>query len=79
VNVAARLEGFGKELVASSSAGSSCSIVIGETTFDYLDHQFKAQRVGEVSLKGKDEKVAAYWVVGGEERSGDPIIREKEL
>ncbi len=66
VNVASRLESFGKHLLDLSSARSPCRIVIGEATSAYLDHQFKTEKVGEVSLKGKDKKITAYCVVGRE-------------
>jgi class 3 adenylate cyclase len=41
-----------------------CRILIGEATHQYVDRQFKTQRVGEVSLKGKEQKITVYCVVG---------------
>ena len=63
VNIASRLENLGKDLIDLKGADNPCSIIIGETTLYYLDDQFRTQKVGEVSLKGKDERVAAYYVV----------------
>ena len=64
VNIASRLESFDKDLVDPELADSPCRILIGETTLNYLDHQFQTKRVGEANLKGKDEKVTIYRVVG---------------
>jgi adenylate cyclase len=64
VNIASRLESFDKDLADPDLADSPCRILIGETTLQYLDHQFQTKRVGEAHLKGKDEKVTIYRVVG---------------
>ncbi|HEU4345453.1 MAG TPA: adenylate/guanylate cyclase domain-containing protein [Candidatus Binatia bacterium] len=64
VNIASRLESFDKDLVDRDLADSPCRILIGETTLQYLDHQFLTKRVGEANLKGKDEKVTIYRVIG---------------
>jgi adenylate cyclase len=64
VNIASRLESFDKDLADPDLADSPCRILIGETTLQYLDHQFQTKRVGEANLKGKDEKVTIYRVVG---------------
>jgi adenylate cyclase len=67
VNVASRLESFDKELVDPDLVDSPCRILIGETTLRYLDHQFRTKKIGEASLKGRDEKVTIYRVVGRNE------------
>jgi adenylate cyclase len=64
VNVASRLESFDKELVDPELADSPCRILIGETTLGYLGHQFQTKIVGEANLKGKDERVTIYRVIG---------------
>jgi adenylate cyclase len=64
VNVAARLESFEKDLIDPDLAYSPCRILVGETTVRHLDHQFVTKRVGEANLKGKDEKVTIYRVIG---------------
>ncbi len=63
VNTASRLESFDKEGIALPR-DRPCRILIGETTLRYLSHQFETQEIGEVHLKGKDEKVRIYTVVG---------------
>jgi adenylate cyclase len=67
VNVAARLEGFDRELPADASGRHACRILIGESTAGYIGNQFRTERVGEVSLKGKEEKIAIFSVLGRKE------------
>lgn len=62
VNVAARLESYDKNLAREEP----CRILIGESTLGYLGSNFKAHRIGEVSLKGKDEKITIYHILGKE-------------
>ena len=62
VNIAARLESYDKELAKETP----CRILIGESTLSYLGSQFKTRLVGEASLKGKDEKITIYRVLGQE-------------
>ena len=65
VNVAARLEGYEKEKWESRPGGAACRILIGESTVRYLDpERYEIQRVGEVLLKGKDQKVEVYQLLG---------------
>jgi adenylate cyclase len=64
VNVASRLESFEKDLIDPDLAFSPCRILVGETTLRHLDHQFVTKKVGETNLKGKDEKVTIYRVIG---------------
>ena len=72
VNVASRLEHFAKDLVGYDFANSPCRILIGECTLRYLGKQFKTEKVGEVSLRGKVEKITAHCLVGRDDgRSGN--------
>jgi adenylate cyclase len=64
VNIASRLESFDKELFLLSSAGRPCRILIGDATLGRLRERFQTERIGEVSLKGKEEKIHVYRVVG---------------
>jgi adenylate cyclase len=68
VNIASRLESFEKELSDPNFSDRPCRILIGEQTLRYLNHQFETKKVGEVLLKGKDEKVTVYRVVGRMDR-----------
>ncbi|OQW93209.1 MAG: hypothetical protein BWK79_12360 [Beggiatoa sp. IS2] len=59
VNTASRLESFDKNI----DENSSCRILIGESTLQYIGKQFQVERVGEVFLKGKHSTVTIYRVV----------------
>jgi adenylate cyclase len=63
VNTASRLEGYGKEKFVPDFLKGPCRIIVGETTYRYLDNEFNTERVGEASLKGKDEKIVVYSVL----------------
>jgi adenylate cyclase len=84
VNIASRLESFDKELFDPEFADRSCRILIGEQTLRYLNHRFEIKSVGEAALKGKDEKVTVYRVVGhmdrvSQEEAGELTARRKRL
>ena len=74
INVASRLEGFEKEV----GKETRCRILIGESTRRYLGNHFKTERIGEVSLKGKDEKITIHRVLG-EELPDDHLTSEVSL
>lgn len=63
VNIASRLERFAKDLAGYDFTNSSCRILIGESTLRYLGNQFVTERVGEVSLMGKTEKITTYCLI----------------
>lgn len=58
VNVAARLESFDKEL-----DGGICRILIGESTYRYVQGQFSIQLLGSALLKGRQKPVKIYQVM----------------
>ncbi|ETX01074.1 MAG: hypothetical protein ETSY1_08740 [Candidatus Entotheonella factor] len=64
VNTASRLESFEKQTFIPDFCHDPCRILVGESTRAYLDHQFLIQHVGEVSLKGKEQKVSVHRVLG---------------
>ena len=68
VNIASRLESYDKEI----GRNAICRILIGDTTLHYLDAQFKTERIGEVGLKGKDERITIHRVLG-KDTPGVPI------
>jgi class 3 adenylate cyclase len=63
VNTAARLESFDKDLHLPHLETSPVRILIGDSTLQLLDEQFECQLVGELSLKGKAEKIKAYCIL----------------
>ena len=76
VNTASRLESFDKELFAPDYLSRPCRIIIGEATLCRLGDQFEAQKVGEASLKGKDQKITIYCVSGRVDHDSGDVIRE---
>ncbi|MGH7834796.1 MAG: adenylate/guanylate cyclase domain-containing protein, partial [Candidatus Binatia bacterium] len=68
VNTASRLESFDKEVSDPEFMNRPYRILIGEQTLSFLNQQFETHRVGEAMLKGKDEKVTIYRVVGRVDR-----------
>jgi adenylate cyclase len=77
VNTAARLESFDKSLFPPDCSSSPCRIIIGEATLRRLGHQFETQGIGEVNLKGKDQKIAVYCVIGRADHSSSAVIQEE--
>ena len=67
VNIASRLESLGKDVCLLPLAQGPCRIFIADSTLRYLDNKFKTERVGELSLRGKEQQVMAYCVVGRNE------------
>jgi adenylate cyclase len=69
VNIAARLESFDKDAWDSADGDPYCRILIGESTLQYVGPEFRSRRVGDLTLKGKYEKVSVYQVLGRGEPS----------
>ncbi len=67
VNVASRLESFKKEF----DAESTCRVLIGSTTWSYVNGQFHTRGLGSMALKGKDFGVEIYQVLGIREEGED--------
>jgi len=65
VNTASRLESFDKDLFPPDPEKHPCRILIGEMTWRCLGDEFETEQVGDVSLKGKAQRVAVYRVIGG--------------
>jgi adenylate cyclase len=76
VNTASRLETYDKDFAAPDFTNNPCRILIGETTFNYLDHQFETITVGEANLKGKGEKTMIYRVVGRKDGGARGVVGE---
>jgi adenylate cyclase len=63
VNTAARLESFDKDYASDDI----CRILIGESTLDLVNGQFRTEFVQSIELKGKNRKTTIYRVLGGNE------------
>ena len=64
INTASRLESFDKNLFPPDPVHRPCRILIGETTLSCLGDRFETEWVGAASLKGKEQKVEIYRVIG---------------
>jgi class 3 adenylate cyclase len=64
VNIASRLESFSKNLIGFDFTNRACRVLIGESTLQYLGNQFRTEKVGELSLMGKAEKITTYCLIG---------------
>jgi adenylate cyclase len=64
VNVASRLESYDKDLFPPDSGAHPCRILIGEATLAYVGSRFVTEEIGAVSLKGKEQPLGAYRVLG---------------
>jgi len=64
VNIASRLESFDKSLVLPNSATSPCRILVSDATVQWLRGEFETLPIGQIRLKGKDQTVTAYALLG---------------
>jgi adenylate cyclase len=64
MNTASRLESYDKAVLAPDVDARPCRILIGEPTLERLEDAFETEHVGEASLKGKEQRVSIYRVIG---------------
>ena len=64
VNTAARLESLDRDVVQEIPGGRMCRILIDESTKHYLGDRFVLDRIGDVSVKGKEQTLSVYRVIG---------------
>ena len=76
VNTASRLESAGKTIDVPEAALRSCCITIGESTRRLLGDTVAMQAVGAVELKGKTQKIQAYYVLGEQQPGSEPARRQ---
>lgn len=62
VNTAARLEGLNKEF--------GTSIIVSQSTYDLVSDQLNGRHCGTVKVKGKEEPVSVYEVLGWRDAAG---------
>jgi adenylate cyclase len=62
VNTAARLEALAR--TATPAPGSPCRILVAQSTWQRVALLVEGRPIGEVGLKGKEERVAAYQILG---------------
>jgi len=78
VNTASRLESFDKELFAPDADTRPTRILIGEPTLARLDGRFETERVGEVSLKGKEHRISVHRVIGRRQEPAGPAEERED-
>jgi adenylate cyclase len=66
VNIASRLE---------SSVSRPDQIVVGENTYEMIKDQFEAQALGPFSLKGLEQSIMVYEILG---EKGDSITEDRK-
>ena len=64
MNTASRLESFDKTILAPDVDARPCRILIGDTTLERIGDVFETELVGEATLKGKEQRVKIYQVIG---------------
>ncbi len=64
VNTAARLESLDRDVVQETPGRRLCRILIDESTTRYLGDRFVLDRIGEVSVKGKEQTLIVHRVIG---------------
>jgi adenylate cyclase len=77
VNVASRLESYDKELMGPVHADGRCRILISGVTAELLAGRFRLEAIGSIRLKGKDEPVQVYSVLGTSAGAAGPNSRSK--
>jgi adenylate cyclase len=71
LNTASRLESFDKEVHPPDPLVQPCRILIGGSTLEHVADVFETEWVAEARLKGKQQLVAIYRVLG--ERKQEPM------
>jgi len=71
LNTASRLESFDKDVHPPDPLLQPCRILIGGSTLEHVGDLFETEWVSEARLKGKEQLVAIYRVLG--ERKQEPI------
>ena len=71
MNIAARLESYEKDSLEAGFGDGFCRILMGESTLRYLDDRYQTSKIGLLSLKGKEEKIAVYRLIGLAQPTGD--------
>ena len=63
VNTAARIESLVLDQDEPVLSSPPCRILLGESTFQYVDREFRIQRVGHMILRGKEHPITVYRII----------------
>lgn len=64
VNTAARLESLKREEFDKDGVFGACRIFVSDTTLNYVSDVYESTLIDTLSLKGKEEKVTVFGIVG---------------
>jgi adenylate cyclase len=64
VNTASRLEAFYKSRFHPDYLIQPCRILISETMLEYIGNQFQIKQIRDVELRGKNNIIRVYQVIG---------------
>ncbi len=68
VNTASRLESYLKELKEPEGIREHCRILISEATCILIGDEFITEKVGQIQVKGKEERLTVYRLLGSRMR-----------
>jgi adenylate cyclase len=63
-NTASRLESFDKGMMDDEVTPGGCRILIGESTYLHVAELVRVRQIGHCQLKGREQTVAIYAVLG---------------
>jgi len=78
LNTASRLESFDKDVHPPEPLARPCRTLIGDSTHAYVADVFDTERVAEARLKGKQQLVAIYRVLGERKLAGSQPSQAEE-
>jgi adenylate cyclase len=64
VNIAARLESYDKDDFRDEGVTAACRTLVAGSTLKYIGKEFFLEHVGELVLRGKEDKVSVYRLTG---------------
>ena len=76
VNIAARLESYDKDGFRGAEVTSDCRTLVAGSTLKYVDKEFLLEHVGEVALRGKEERISVYRLTGAAIADAAPSLTE---
>jgi class 3 adenylate cyclase len=77
VNIASRLESLNKDAAAGGFDETPCRILVAEETYRHVHGRVSADKVGEVSLKGRRQTMTVYRIVGPVNDDNDPVTTKE--
>jgi len=76
VNIAARLESYDKADFRVEGDTADCRTLLAGSTLKYIHKEFLLEHVGELVLRGKEDKVSVYRLIGAARAVATPRLKE---